>query len=74
MLFPDAMPPDMSWPIMFCMFGSDSMEVAMFISAGLPSSAFRSIPPGPPIIPAGKAGRAAAGAADFSLARSKFVL
>ena len=74
MLFPEDIPPDMSCPIMFCMLGSDNIDVAIFMSAGLPRSALRSIPPGPPIIPAGKAGLAVAGAADFSLARSRFVL
>jgi hypothetical protein len=32
---PSVMPPDMIWPIIRCMFGSDNMDVAMFISIGL---------------------------------------
>ena len=47
MLFgpPSAAPPDMICPIILCMFGSDNIEVAMFINIGLPNRLLKSKPP-----------------------------
>jgi hypothetical protein len=40
-----ANPPDMICPIILCMFGSASIEVAMFINIGLPNKLPKSKPP-----------------------------